>query len=226
MGAGKNFSIRNKKCSISFSLLKQINYGSKFPSVTVMTWSVSLRTRLWLRPQCVVSYKYPGHMYHQIHMVIHTWRRVPESPRFSPWLLHSSRTSSVTASSEITAVREKVVLFTDWHHPGSDGVKPSGNPLDDTESDSNSLRTMRFWEFTSSRDDIRKTKITLCVSIHSRLLLCLPENFYICVCLGPVRFFLSVLLSFLQRFPMAKDKCQVPLRAQKCSSLCDPSPPE
>lgn len=65
MGAGKNFSIRNKKCSISFSLLKQINYGSKFPSVTVMTWSVSLRTRL--RPQCVVSYKYPGHMYHQTH---------------------------------------------------------------------------------------------------------------------------------------------------------------
>ena len=219
MGAGKNFSIRNKKCSISFSLLKQINYGSKFPSVTVMTWSVSLRTRL--RPQCVVSYKYPGHMYHQTH-----GGGAQKAPVFCPSLLHSSRTSSVTASSEITVVREKVVLFTDWHHPGSDGVKPSGNPLDDTESDSNSLRTMQFWEFTSSLDDIRNTKITLCVSIHSRLLLCLPENFYICDCLGPVRLFLSVLLSFLQRFPMAKDKCQVPLRAQKCSSLCDPSPPE
>lgn len=198
MGAGKNFSIRNKKCSISFSLLKQINYGSKFPSVTVMTWSVSLRTRL--RPQRVVSYKYPGHMYHQIHMVIHTWRRGPESPRFLPWLLHSSRTSSVTASSEITVVREKVVLFTDWHHPGSDGVKPSGNPLDDTESDSNSLRTMQFWEFTSSRDDIRNTKITLC--LHSFETSFMPPRKFLYLCLlRSCTFLLKCITKFFTEIP-------------------------
>lgn len=39
------------------------------------------------------------------------------------------------------------------------------------------------------------------------------KNAYICAWLGPARFLLSVLLGYLRRFLIAKDKCQVPLRA-------------
>ena len=39
------------------------------------------------------------------------------------------------------------------------------------------------------------------------------KDIYISVCLGPACFLLSVLLSYFQRFLIAKDKCQVPLSA-------------
>lgn len=137
----------------------------------------------------------------------------PRRPPFLPLLLHCSRTLSVIASSEITVVRQKVVPFTDWRHPGFDGVRPSGKFLDNAESDSNCLRTMQFQEFTLSLDSVRNTNGALCFSTHSILLLCFSIKFYICACLDP-ECLLSELLGYLHRGS--------PLPRMKAKFLCMP----